>query len=140
MRRDRAIEEISLCKKEVSNYLRFLGKKRATLEANAEHFDSSEGLGLGSAFLIRTEIAKLNEKIQATLNQFELISIEDFRLFFSTDNLEDPSDNGDSDLDNDSDQSLVSQTGEDDNLSDSFSDVSEPSAEESSETCSFSSE
>lgn len=27
MRRDRAIEEISLCKKELANYLRFLGEK-----------------------------------------------------------------------------------------------------------------
>lgn len=87
MRRDRGYEEISLCKKEISNFLRFLGQKRITLEGKVEHLDGGSTYQLGCALLAGTEIGRLTKKIQETLTELELCSVEDFRLFFSNEDL-----------------------------------------------------
>lgn len=83
MRRDRAVEEISICKMELANYLQFLGGKIKALEKKIPGSVEPSEFVSGCNARMANEIAWLNTKIQETLMEFELKTEGEFCSFFS---------------------------------------------------------
>lgn len=78
----RAEEEITLCKMEMKEYILYLDSTRSSLNRNlidqkVSCEETNESIA-GKAILMRCEIARLDVKIQESLETFQLYSEADF--------------------------------------------------------------
>lgn len=117
-----AKEEITICKQELTHYLRYLGEKRADLERSIEGNEEESEFKAGCAVLVRSEIEKLRGKIKETVSQFDLLSNQQFREFFS---VQGASLESDSECEDEDGPPLSDQLDSDVERNDSLSDLSE---------------
>lgn len=128
MRSERAREEVAMCKRELSNFLRYLANKRAILESTAADLEGCTGFRLGCKIFIRSEIARLSAKIQETLSELQISNKDGFRHLENLEKLVDCSDSENSDSEG------SSKPSSDEDSSDSFCGVTEEESSGSTDT------
>ena len=77
----RAREEITLSKKEMINYMRFLVDKRSSLQQSKHTGEDEEKFAKGKSVMAVSEVHHLNLKIQMALKIFNLKCNQDFSDF-----------------------------------------------------------
>lgn len=83
MRWQRAQEEVSITKKEMKNYLKYLGLKKKELENEAGELIGGENdFQLGRRSIVKSELSRLSLKIEDALTDWKIYSKEDFKKFF----------------------------------------------------------
>lgn len=83
MRLQRGKEEISICKIEVANYLRYLGETITTLEGEIRKCKYGTDYDIGKMILMRIEVEQLRVKIHEARLEFQLSNLKDIRSFFA---------------------------------------------------------